>query len=83
LHGVIFILGAFLFGRVASMAVEISPNGAFGVSVSLEGADAARFVGEVAEPSKDRRRLIHLERSDRAFEEFFSPEPVSSLPTVD
>jgi hypothetical protein len=65
------------------MAVEISPNGSFGVSVSLEGADATRFVQEVAEPSKDRRRLDHLERSDRAYVQFFSPEPVSSLPVAE
>jgi len=65
------------------VAVEISPNGSFGVSVSLKGADATRFIEEVAEPSKDRRRLEHLKHSDAAYEQFFSPEPLSSLPAAE
>lgn len=63
------------------MAVEINATGGFGESVSLHGADAARFVDEVANPSRDERRLSHLARSDRAYERFFSPEPISELPT--
>jgi hypothetical protein len=62
------------------MAVEINATGGFGESVSLHGDDAARFVDEVANPSRDERRLAHLERSDRAFERFFSPKPISKLP---
>jgi len=62
------------------MAVEIGATGGFGESVSLHGSDAARFVNEVAEPSRDERRLSHLERSDRAYERYFSPEPISNLP---
>jgi len=61
------------------MAVEIHATGGFGESVSLHGSDAARFVDEVANPSSDERRLSHLERSDRAYERFFSPEPISKL----
>lgn len=63
------------------MAVEINATGGFGESVSLRGADATRFVAEIARPSRDERRLAHLERSDRAYERFFSPEPISELPT--
>ena len=63
------------------MAVEINANGGFGESVSLHGEDAERFVAEVANPSSDKRRLSHLERSDEAYERFFSPEPISELPT--
>lgn len=62
------------------MAVEIGATGGFGESVSLHGSDAARFVNEVAEPSTDKRRLSHLERSDKAYARFFSPEPISKLP---
>jgi hypothetical protein len=62
------------------MAVEINATGGFGESVSLQGEDAARFVSEVANPSTDERRLSHLERSDEAYERFFSPEPISKLP---
>lgn len=62
------------------MAVEINATGGFGESISLHGADAARFVREVASPSTDERRLSHLERSDQAYERLFSPEPISELP---
>ena len=62
------------------MAVEFNPTGGFGESVSLHGEDAARFVKEVAHPSTDARRLAHLERSDQAYDRFFSPEPISKLP---
>lgn len=62
------------------MAVEINPPGGFGESVSLEGEDAARFVREIANPSDDERRLTHLERSDQAYERFFSAKPISELP---
>ena len=65
------------------MAVEIHANGGFGESVSLEGADAARFVGEIANPSNDGRRLLHLERSDAAYERFFSAEPITELPVTE
>jgi hypothetical protein len=65
------------------MAVEIGATGGFGESLSLHGADAARFVNEVAEPSKDERRLSHLKRSDQAYEQFFSPEPISKLPVAE
>jgi hypothetical protein len=64
------------------MAVEINATGGFGESVSLRGEDAERFVAEVANPSTDERRLSHLERSDRAFERFYSPEPISALPAA-
>ena len=64
------------------MAVEINATGGFGESVSLHGADAARFVSEIANPSTDERRLSHLERSDQAYERFFSPEPISEIPTA-
>jgi hypothetical protein len=63
------------------MAVEINANGGFGESVSLRGADAARFVSEIATPSTDERRISHLARSDEAYERFFSPEPISELPS--
>jgi hypothetical protein len=63
------------------MAVEIGATGGFGESVSLSGEDAARFVNEVSHPSRDERRLSHLERSDQAYERFFSPEPISELPS--
>lgn len=63
------------------MAVEINASGGYGESVSLTGEDAARFIEEVKNPSKDKRRLGHLERSDRTFERLFSPEPLKSLPT--
>ena len=63
------------------MAIEIGATGALGESVSLHGSDAARFLAEVAAPSKDERRLSHLERSDEAYERFFSPEPISKLPS--
>ena len=63
------------------MAVEIGATGGFGESVSLRGADAARFVAEIAKPSTDERRLAHLERSDRAYERFFSSEPINELPS--
>lgn len=63
------------------MAVEINATGGFGESVSLYGADAERFVREIANPSDDERRLTHLERSDEAFARFFSPEPIRELPT--
>jgi hypothetical protein len=62
------------------MAVEINANGGFGESVSLHGADAERFVSEIANPSMDKRRITHLERSDQAYERFYSPEPISKLP---
>jgi hypothetical protein len=62
------------------MAVEINATGGFGESVSLHGADAARFVSEIANPSTDERRLKHLERSDETYERLFSPEPISELP---
>jgi hypothetical protein len=62
------------------MAVEIGATGELGEGVSLFGEDAARFVREVVHPSTDERRLSHLERSDRAFERCFSPEPISDLP---
>jgi hypothetical protein len=62
------------------MAVEINGTGGFGESVSLHGEDAARFVGDIAHPSTDERRLAHLTRSDEAYERFFSPEPISELP---
>lgn len=62
------------------MAVEINANGGFGESVSLHGEDAERFVSEIANPSTDERRLSHLERSDEAYDRFFSPEPISKLP---
>ena len=62
------------------MAVEINPTGGFGECVSLRGDDAARFVGEIANPSTDERRLSHLERSDEAYERLFSPEPLSEVP---
>ncbi len=62
------------------MAVEISANGGFGECVSLTGADAARFVDDIMEPSTDSRRLDHLKRSDEAYERFYSPEPISELP---
>jgi hypothetical protein len=62
------------------MAVEIHTNGGFGESVSLRGEDAARFVRDIENPSTDERRLNHLERSDRAYERVFSPEPISELP---
>jgi hypothetical protein len=58
------------------MAVEISGNGE---CVALTGADAARFVDEIKTPSTDERRLSHLERSDEAYERFFSAEPISKL----
>lgn len=61
------------------MAVEIGATGGSDGSVSLHGSDAARFLCEVAEPSKDERRLSHLKRSDQAYERFFSPEPISRL----
>lgn len=63
------------------MAVEISANGGFGECVSLTGADAARFVDDIMSPSTDERRLVHLERSDEAYERFYSPEPISELPS--
>ena len=66
----------------SQMAVEINGTSGFGESVSLHGEDAARFVSEIANPSTDERRLNHLERSDAAFERFFSPEPISEVPTV-
>jgi hypothetical protein len=66
-----------------TMAVEINATGGFGESVSLHGADAARFVSEIANPSTDERRLTHLERSDEAYERFFSAEPISELPTAE
>lgn len=62
------------------MAVEINANGGYGESVSLHGADAERFVSEIANPSRDERRITHLERSDKAYERFYSPEPISELP---
>lgn len=62
------------------MAVEINANGEFSESVSLHGADAARFMSEIANPSTDERRISHLVRSDEAYERFFSPEPISELP---
>lgn len=62
------------------MAVEIHATGGFGESVSLQGADAERFVSEIARPSTDERRLTHLERSDEAYDRFFSAEPISELP---
>jgi hypothetical protein len=62
------------------MAVEIGATGGFGESVSLHGSDAARFMNEIAEPSNDERRLTHLERSDQAYERFFSPAPISKHP---
>jgi hypothetical protein len=65
------------------MAVEINATGGFGESVSLHGEDAARFVAEVAKPSTDERRLTHLERSDQAFERFFSPEPIRAIPAAE
>lgn len=64
----------------SQMAVEINATGGFGEGVSLKGEDAARFVSEIANPSTDERRLSHLERSDAAYERFFSPEPISKLP---
>ena len=64
------------------MAVEINATGSFGESVYLHGADAARFVDEVANPSRDERRVSHLKRSDEAYERFFSPEPISEFPTT-
>jgi len=64
------------------MAVEIGATGGFGESVSLHGADAERFVAEVAHPSTDERRIAHLARSDRAYERFFSSEPITELPTA-
>jgi hypothetical protein len=63
------------------MAVEIYSNGGFGESVHLNGADAARFVDEIENPSTDERRLGHLERSDEAYNRFFSTEPITDLPT--
>jgi hypothetical protein len=63
------------------MAVEINATGGLGESVSLHGTDAARFVSEIANPSTDRRRLTHLERSDEAYERFFSSKPISELPS--
>lgn len=83
-------LPAPLHGRLMSsvvatvpflMAVEINPAGGFGESVSLHGADAARFLDEVLNPSTDERRLAFLKRSDEAFERLFSSEPISELPT--
>jgi hypothetical protein len=68
--------------RVNNVAVEINATGGFGESVSLHGADTARFVSEIANPSTDERRLTHLERSDEAYEHFFSAEPISKLPTA-
>ena len=65
------------------MAVEIGATGGFGESVSLHGDDAARFVDEVIRPSNDERRLSHLERADRAYDCFFSPEPISELPSAE
>jgi len=65
------------------MAVEINASGGYGDSVSLFGEDAERFIEEIAHPSKDERRLAHLERADQAFERIFSPEPITSLPTSD
>lgn len=65
------------------MAVEINATGGFGESVSLHGEDAARFVADVANPSADERRLSHLERSDQAFERFFSPEPIREIPPAE
>jgi hypothetical protein len=62
------------------MAVETNGTGGYGESVSLHGEDATRFVNEVVKPSTDKRRLSHLERSDRAYERFFSPEPITKLP---
>lgn len=62
------------------MAVEISTTSGYGESVSLRGEDAARFMEEVANPSRDARRLAHLERSDKAYERFFSAKPISKLP---
>ena len=62
------------------MAVEINANGGFGESVSLRGADAARFVSEIANPSTDERRITHLERSDEAYERFYLPSSISQLP---
>ena len=62
------------------MAVEINAPGGFGESVSLRGEDAARFVDEIKNPSKDERRLDHLARSDRAFERLFCDEPLNRLP---
>jgi len=38
------------------------------------------FVSEIANPSADERRITHLERSDKAYERFYSPEPISELP---
>jgi hypothetical protein len=63
------------------MAVEINGTGGFGESASLHGEDAARFVSDIANPSTDERRLNHLERSDAAYERFFSPEPIRGLPS--
>lgn len=62
------------------MAVEISGNGE---CVSLTGADAARFVDEIKNPSTDERRLGHLERSEETYARLFSPEPISKLPSAE
>jgi hypothetical protein len=63
------------------MAVEIGASGGFGESVSLRGADAARFMDEVARPSDDARRLEHLRLSSIAYERYVCSEPISELPT--
>jgi hypothetical protein len=64
------------------MAVEITPAGGFGESVTLHGEDAERFLDEVLNPSTDKRRLAFLKRSDETFERLFSPEPIRDLPTT-
>jgi hypothetical protein len=59
------------------MAVEINGNGG---RISLTGDDAARFIEEVRNPSKDERRLEHLRRSDEAFERSGPPKIIHDLP---